>query len=317
MEYQDLSREDLLVRVAEMYYIDRLTQQQIADRVLLSRSNVARLLKICIDTGVVEFKIKKLSSMGLNVQNKLASRFSMEKVIVVPSAGTSEQIKSQVGEAAAEYLESILRDGAAIGLTWGSTVYQVVKHYNPSRKVKADVIQLVGGMESRTAESDGQDIVKRMQAQFDGSCYVLQAPMIVKNNQFKQLLMEELEIKRHFERIQKTEIAIIGLGSNRASSSAIYKSGHINKTEADDMIKNGAIGDICGTQINVNGDVCNTVLSGRVIGIELQDLLRIPVRIGVASGLEKANAILGALRGKYCNVLVVDEATGNRILDIS
>ena len=46
-------------------------------------------------------------------------------------------------------------------------------------------------------------------------------------------------------------------------------------------------------------------------------LLSIPVRLGVAGGEGKADAILGALRSKYVNVLVIDSVTARKVLELA
>lgn len=317
MEYQEINRYDLLVRVAEMYYMEQKTQQEIADSIMVSRSNISKMLKKCIQLGIVEFKINNLSSSGIGLQSKLKKKFKLKEVIIVPGTGYPEEVKSRIGAAAAEYLEGILANGMLVGLAWGSTLYQVVKQFHTSHVYDVDVIQLVGGMGSRSIELDGQDIIKSLQKHFHGTSYVLQAPMIVRNPILKQLLLEELEIKKHFDKFRQTDVALMGLGSNRSQISALYRSGHIKKRDADNMIKQGAIGDTCGMQFDINGNLCNTVLTGRVIGIDMPTLLKIPTRIGVASGVERAEATLGALRGNYVNVLVTDETTAKKVYDES
>ena len=46
-----------------------------------------------------------------------------------------------------------------------------------------------------------------------------------------------------------------------------------------------------------------------IIAITMEDYKKIPVRIGVAGGEEKAEAIRAAVKGNYINVLVTDLLT--------
>ncbi|MGO8656435.1 sugar-binding domain-containing protein, partial [Rhizobium ruizarguesonis] len=55
-------------------------------------------------------------------------------------------------------------------------------------------------------------------------------------------------------------------------------------------------------------------LDDRTIGISLDMLKKIGLRIAVAGGFDKVPAILAALRGGYVNVLITDAATGRGIL---
>jgi DNA-binding transcriptional regulator LsrR (DeoR family) len=52
------------------------------------------------------------------------------------------------------------------------------------------------------------------------------------------------------------------------------------------------------------------------MAITLEELRKIPLRIGVTSGKEKAMPILGAINGKYINSLITDEETANELLKL-
>ena len=49
----------------------------------------------------------------------------------------------------------------------------------------------------------------------------------------------------------------------------------------------------------------------------VKELLGVPYSIGIAGGELKAEAILGAIRGSYINILVTDSSAAEKIMDIS
>ena len=51
-----------------------------------------------------------------------------------------------------------------------------------------------------------------------------------------------------------------------------------------------------------------------MIGIGLDQLRAIPEVIGIAGGMEKVRAVLGALRGGYVKTLITDVATARAVL---
>ena len=83
--------EDMLIYIAELYYLKGLSQQQIADLTHQSRTNISRLLKICVEKGIVEFRIKKPSGKRVYTASQLEQTFNLKKAIVVPNGGTDEQ----------------------------------------------------------------------------------------------------------------------------------------------------------------------------------------------------------------------------------
>ena len=124
--------------------------------------------------------------------------------------------------------------------------------------------------------------------------------------------MDEPPIKDHFKKMTKTDIAILGIG-NHTPQSSIYNSGYLTDEEMEMLKNDNAVTDICGYGIDIDGNPVETVTTNRIIGINLDTLKTIPIRMGCSSGINKTQAVLGALRGGYINVLVIDEETANEI----
>src|SRR5690606_41806389 len=91
---------------------------------------------------------------------------------------------------------------------------------------------------------------------------------------------------------------------------------NIKREDQNEFRKQGAAVEINSSFIDAEGKELTIPLTQKTIGIELPPLRRIPVVVGVASGVEKARAILAALRGQYINVLVTDEAAAKHILNL-
>ena len=128
--------------------------------------------------------------------------------------------------------------------------------------------------------------------------------------------MQEERIAQHFERMNHIDVIAMGIGSNKPSFSAIVRAGQINKEESEGLLAAGAVGDICGIQLDALGHVAKTDFSGRIMSIDPDVLLKVPIRIGVAAGSEKLETTLAGLRGGFINVLVMDEVSARRVLRV-
>lgn len=309
-----MDRRDTMIMAAKMYYIDGLSQEEIAKAIHVSRPSVSRLLQACIKEGIVQIRIDDVSSYGKELAKRIIDTFGIREVIVVPPGYSPETDKEKVSQATAEYIESRLTPGMLVGIAWGTTINSIVQHIKPGGPVKADVIQLLGGMGNKTNDTDANMMAVTLGRALGGDSYILQAPFMVQSKMLRDLLMEEPHVKSHFQRIKSTEIAIIGLGSTRPELSAQFRSGHINLEDSEKLIGEGAVGDICGTYIDINGLRCHSALCDRMIAVSLDDLKRIPTVIGVAAGEKKADIIVGALRGGYLDVLVTDEKAAACVL---
>ena len=73
------------------------------------------------------------------------------------------------------------------------------------------------------------------------------------------------------------------------------------------------VGDIGLRYLCGNGKLVDTALDARVIGIELEQLKRVPRAIAVAGGPGKAEAIHAALVGGWINCLITDIYTAERL----
>jgi DNA-binding transcriptional regulator LsrR (DeoR family) len=302
-----------LIKIAELYYINGMSQQDIADLTHQSRTNISRLLKICVDEGIIEFRIMVPTKKRTQLASELEKRYGLMKAVLVPSGGSPNQLKGRAAIETCEYLKENLRSGMLIGLAWGNMIYEIVRHFSVSIPYKIDVIQCIGGTNPTSPASDGQMLTKMLEDNFNGTAYSLNAPMIVSSPNTKDILLSEPMLKEHFRKMAQADVALLGIGSNENTSSLIC-SGNLSKREIYALQNSDVVADICGSGIDINGKVCDTILKDRIIAIDMDTLKKIPLRIGSAVGKNKVKPILSVLRGHYINVLVTDEETAKDVL---
>ena len=74
------------------------------------------------------------------------------------------------------------------------------------------------------------------------------------------------------------------------------------------------MGDILGHFFDLDGQPVACEVDQRIIALSLDQLRAMPTVVAVAGGSEKTEAVLGALRGSYANVLVTDAETAQAVL---
>ncbi len=77
----------------------------------------------------------------------------------------------------------------------------------------------------------------------------------------------------------------------------------------------GAVGDIGFRYYDADGALVRSGLDERVMGISAEQFFGIPRRIGVAGGAAKFQAIRGAARGGWINVLITDRDSARRLVE--
>ncbi len=310
------ARRDLLVSIAKMYYIEGRTQQEIADTVHLSRSNISRMLKLCVEQKIIEFYVNETTSVGYEMRNELLRRYALKDVIIVPSKADEQETKLALAQATAAYLPRMLKTGMLMGVAWGTTLYKValaIRKLNDSMHV--DVIQLVGGVGAQSADTNGLEIAKIAAESLNGNAHFAFVPYLVQNEKLKELLLQETDVAAHFARMQHIDIALVGIGSSQRTLSSSVRAGYISDALLEELVRDGAVADICGMQIDASGNLCAHEFNKRRMGIEYDSMKRIDNVIGVACGARKADAIQAALKSGLVSILAVDEEAASKVIE--
>ena len=79
--------------------------------------------------------------------------------------------------------------------------------------------------------------------------------------------------------------------------------------------KKGGTGEILSHVVDKDGNLIKDEFEQHLISLDLEDLKKIPIRVGVAYGMDKKDAILGVLRGGYINVLITDEDVAKYLIE--
>jgi DNA-binding transcriptional regulator LsrR (DeoR family) len=113
------------------------------------------------------------------------------------------------------------------------------------------------------------------------------------------------------------QLAITGIGSVDERDSSFLRAGLITRNDLALLREQGVVGETTGRFFDAMGRTEGIEINRRVIGIELEDLRRIPKVVAVARGLTKAPAILAALRSRYLTVLATDNITARAVLALA
>jgi len=306
--------EHLLIKVAEYYYINNLTQQQIASKMNTSRVKVSRLLSKAKKMGLVEIRIKYPTNRNIQIEKKLEDIFNLKEALVVSSDYESKDLTiNGVARFTSRYLIENIRDGDVLGISWGRTLKKIASFIEYSGK-KIEIVQMLGN--TTPNDVSGNEIVRKFSKAFISRYYLLPAPAIVDNEKLKNMLMLDSKIIEIFKKLNSVTFAIISIG-NLDKESTFVSSGYLNNNDLKILAESKAIGDYCGIFFDKYGNICNTLVNKRVIGIEFEKLRKIPNVIGVSSGPEKAQAILGALRTGGIDILITDKSTALEVISKS
>jgi len=306
----------LIAEICSMYYTNNLSQNEISYNLRISKSTVSRLLKEGREKGVVTFQIKNYENRCSFLEEKLEQSFKLKEAVIVFNEGinSEEAIRKKLAKAAALLLQRRIRENDTVAVSWGTTLAEVVNVINPSFHLNIDIVPLVGGIDNKGRDIQSNEIARKLSKALKGKYYVLNAPLIVNNFLTKEALEKEESIKTVIDKAKSADIAVVGLGSTKQTST-LTKRGYFSVTEFAKLINRGAVGDICTNFYDIQGNMLEIPLNNRIIGLGLKELKLIPTVIGVASGEDKQEAILGALRGGYINIIVTNKKLAEYLIN--
>lgn len=112
---------DLMVEIANMYFIERKTEQEIADILFFSRSKISRLIKKAIDTGIVNISINYPTTRLKDVEMKLKLRFGVTDAIVIQTKEQNDSL-NELCKLAGTYIDELISDDMTSNSVWQSTI---------------------------------------------------------------------------------------------------------------------------------------------------------------------------------------------------
>ncbi|WP_372905329.1 sugar-binding transcriptional regulator [Rhodohalobacter sp.] len=310
----------LLSKVSTLYYEQELTQQQIANRLELSRPKVSRLLKQAKNRGIVQISISHPEGDHVGLESKLELYYSLNEAIVVDSgSGTPKSsdkiLKALLGGAAANHLSRSLSDGDIIGVTWGTTLQAMVEKVTPADNKDIHIVQMLGGFGPPEAKAHTMGISRSLSQILNARLTLLQSPGVVDTPEIREVLINDRRVKNALNLFPKVNKAYVGIGA--ISTNRILKEGN-NEVSHDiqqEIIHSDAIGDIGLNFFNRKGETVHSGFSDRFIGMTLEQLKQVKTVVGIAGGTEKYEAIRGALSGGYINVLITDRHTALKLIE--
>jgi DNA-binding transcriptional regulator LsrR (DeoR family) len=313
----DAERHQLLAEVASRYYEADQTQSEIAEQLGISRSGVSRLLSEAREMGVVSVSIRWPSGSTNDLSAQIKAYFNINEVYIVPAADRGyPQIVEALGFVAARVLETKLEDHSIIGIAWNTGVYQVVRAFRAARRLGVKVIQLTGTVGAVNPVLDGPDLARWLAQMLGGQYFYLPAPLIVESESTRNALLSDRLIADRLDLARQADIALVGIGTVFPPLCSLLQAGYIAEEELAEIAAQGGVGDILTTFFDIQGAILPLPIHRRIIGLPLDHLRDIHQVIGVAAGVEKAPAIVGALRGKFIDCLVIDDQAARAILQL-
>jgi DNA-binding transcriptional regulator LsrR (DeoR family) len=312
----DAKLDDQMLQAAHLYYLDNLTQAEIANILGVSRPTVSRLLMRAREEGLVQITITPWRQRDHALEDRVAKLFNLRGAIIVRSAGTVESsaVRQGIGAGAASHLVKLFRPNDVIGIGRGRTLAELISAMRPpAEPLNLTIVQLLGDVSAQHDETLAHELTRQLAANFGGKAYYLTAPALVENSTVREILLNSAAIRTVRQLYDQVRIALVGIGE--IERSPLVLGGLIAESEAQKMQHEGIVGDICGYFFDIEGRFRSTMFDNRAIGITPDELRRCEYAIAIAGGPDKVIPLLGVLRTGVVNFVISDQVTVTRLLE--
>ena len=298
-------RANLLAQVGALYYLDGLTQAEIARRLRLSRPKVSRLLCAARDEGIVRIVVKPPRDVLAMLETELEQRFELREVRVAPLASgrSPEWARRQIGAAAAADFSRSTRSGHAVGLAGGVLIASMIDAARPMATSDVRVVQGLGWESAASSQRTLMDLVRELAHRIEGAASVLPAPSVVASDAVRRELEADPHIGDTLEKLGRLDTLYVELASS--------KSDVVNSTPAE--AGSLPVGHIALRHFDRAGRLLGASADGHVLGITVEQIRRARHVVALAHSPANAHAIVAALRTRLIDTLITDELTARAI----
>lgn len=312
----------LIYKVCSLYYEDDMRQQEVSDYLGISRATVSRMLQKGKESGIVRVEVINPVQFSYNkLEKALERKYGLKEVIVVESSAldTKTESVSRMYERAALYLSQFFKDGDWIGVTMGHTLHNIVKTNRAFEKDKKLMfVPIVGGIGQSTIDKvdvQSNRIAQEFSRKFGGTYTQFLSPAVFSEQKAMEYFLKEKSISYIFDDFQKLDTLIMGIGIPQRVESTLVRAGYITGENLEKFARDGMTGDIALHFFDEDGATEKfRAFNDRVAGMPLEMMKKVRNRIGIAGGENRAEAIRGAIKGGFINMLITNIDAAEKLL---
>lgn len=306
--------ELLAVRVAELYYEENKSQDEIGGLLGITRWKVGRLLTQARERGIVHIEIVHPRARRLGVEHRLRDRFGLDDAVVVPVPAAASELPARVAQAAADYLTAVRPVPRTLGVSWGRTLDAIAGHLEQNWATGVTIVQINGGVSMNRRPGTAAHTAATIAQKANGQVVLLPSPAILERLETKRAIEADRTVAGVIELAAAASTYLYSAGVADATS-ILVDSGYLTAADLTELQRKGAVGDVVGRYIDANGKIVDRGLDERTVGLGLDQLRASKNAVFVVFGENKHDVARAVVTSGLCTVIVTDEATALALLE--
>jgi len=308
-----------IYRIARYYYVDELSQEEIAVKEGFSRSQISRLIEKARSLGLVKITLEPPTSRRTDeLSLALTEKLHLQTAIVVPvrkNANQNEIVKA-IATRAGDFLDTLLPTFGIVGVGWGKTVYEtsmVLSHRRGHSAQQPFFVPLIGLSGDTNPSLQINTIIDHFRSSFGSEgLFINLLSVREKGSALSSIEKNRLDVLR--ECWSHVEAAVIGLGIPPAFSLNLID--ELPDLYKDELKKSAACADILSQFFDEHGTIFHSEHEYDLLAYDIRNLSKLKRSICLAGGDLKARGIIAASQSKFISDLITDEHTADKILTL-
>ncbi|MFD1987388.1 sugar-binding transcriptional regulator [Mesorhizobium newzealandense] len=308
------SRTDRLrIRAAWMYFVEQMTQNEIADVLGVGRVTIVRMLADARSRNEVKISIESELSEIVRLERALEKTFGLQQALVAPLSTPDADPVPAISAKTGSFLSDTMKSGMRVGVGWGRTLFSSLPFISAKSLSDFKVISLLGGV-GVVRRFNPAEFAWRFAQIFQGDGYLIPTPAVVDSVETKIALVERCGLQEVFEMANVLDAVLLSVGGI-ASATTFSRGGFLKEADREALLARGAVGDLLFHFFDRNGDLVDHPVNSHVMSVDVDRLRKAPIRILTSGGAEKTEALLGAMTLIAPTILITDEESARRMLE--
>ena len=269
----------LALRAATLYYLDGLTQAEIAARLGVSRPTAGRLVARAKAKGLVRIEVVVPPDMRDDLhaeeERELERRFGLTEAVVaghgVDVGARTPAAFASVGRAAAALLMRRLAPDDVLGFTWGPEQVAVADGADAGRgKLPGRGATGRRHVDRRVSDRHGvhpRPLRRCVARQRRSGC----PPRCTPTRRPSLSMRSDSVISRTLEAGRRADMMLFGVGAV-STSTTLFEGSFLDTRMLDELVSLGAVGEIGGRFFDADGTPVDTELQQRAVSVPLEDI---------------------------------------------
>ena len=306
-------RLDDAARAAWLYYVAQNTQDEIAEKMGVSRQSAQRLVALATRERLVKFRLDHPIAKCMDLAQRLKDRYGLDFCEVTLADPSSDDPALGIAQVAATEMERVLSTESPIvmALGTGREIRGAVEQISAMNCPQHKVVSLVGSL-APDGSANVNDPITVIGDATRAPRHPLALPVLATSKEERDIISAQKPIRKNIALAQAADVAFVGIGELN-DAPPMLTDGFITKEELRDLIAAGGAGEIVGWAYDDHGKLISGQTNDRVASVPLRQPPDKPI-VGVARGPNKVRAIRGALAGRWITGIITDETTAETLL---